>query len=137
MVSPVPAPAAENLLAQVAEQRAQIRWLELRVKDLETQLFGRKSEQRRGAVEENNNLEWAELLGAVQALAPTPPVPPTKSPGKKSAIPMGPKPLDPALRRPGRRNAGGLRLRGRSRAPHRRGRAGLCIGASVPEYYAR
>jgi transposase len=98
MESPVPAPAAENLLAQVAEQRAQIRWLELRVKDLETQLFGRKSEQRRGGTEENN-LEWAELLGAAQALAPTPPAPPAKAPVKKSSIPKGPKPLDPALPR--------------------------------------
>jgi transposase len=98
MESPIPAPATENLLTQVAEQRAQIRWLELRVKDLETQLFGRKSEQRRGAPEENN-LEWAELLGAAQALAPTPPAPPAKSPGQKSSIPKGPKPLDPALPR--------------------------------------
>lgn len=80
--------------------RAQICWLELRVKDLETQLFGRKSEQRRGPADENN-LEWAELLGAAQALAPSPPVaptPPAKLPGKPRA-PMGPKPLDPALPR--------------------------------------
>lgn len=84
----------------MADLRAQIRWLELRVKDLETQLFGRKSEQRRGPADENN-LEWAELLGAAQALAPSPPVepaPPAKSPGKQRA-PMGPKPLDPALPR--------------------------------------
>ena len=97
MVSPVPAPAAENPPAEVAGLRVQIRWLELRVKDLEAQLFGRKSEQRRGPAEENN-LEWAELLGAAQALAPTPPSP-VKSPGRKSSIPMGPKPLDPALPR--------------------------------------
>jgi transposase len=81
----------------VAEQQVQIRWLELRVKDLETQLFGRKSEQRRGG--EDNNLVWAELLGAAQALAPTPPASPAKSPRQKSAVPMGPKPLDPALPR--------------------------------------
>lgn len=84
----------------MAGLRAQIRWLELRVKDLETQLFGRKSEQRRGPADENN-LEWAELLGEAQALAPTPPVEPAspaKSPGKSRA-PMGPKPLDPALPR--------------------------------------
>lgn len=88
----------EKLLTKVVEQQAQIRWLELRVKDLETQLFGRKSEQRRGALEENN-LEWADLLGAAQALAPTPFVPAAKSPSQKSSIPKGPKPLDPALPR--------------------------------------
>ena len=101
MASPVPAPTAENLLAEVAELRTQNRWLELRVKDLETQLFGRKSEQRRGPAAENN-LEWEELLAAAQALAPTAPPPaptPTKPPGKKSLVPMGPKPLDPALPR--------------------------------------
>ena len=81
----------------MAGLRAQVRWLELRVKDLETQLFGRKSEQRRGG--EENNLVWAELLEAAQALAPTPPPAPVKSPRQKSAIPMGPKPLDPALPR--------------------------------------
>ena len=67
------------------------------MKDLETQLFGRKSERRRGG--EDNNLVWAELLGAAQALAATPLPPPAKSPRKKSSIPMGPKPLDPALPR--------------------------------------
>jgi len=84
----------------VAGLRVQNRWLELRVKDLETQLFGRKSEQRRGAPDETN-LEWTELLGEVQALASTLPAEPApaKSPGRKSAIPMGPKPLDPALPR--------------------------------------
>ena len=40
---------------------------------------------------------WAELLGAAQALAPTPPA--AKSPSQTSAIPMGPKPLDSALPR--------------------------------------
>ena len=98
MALPVPAPATENPPAEVAVLRAQVRWLELRVKDLETQLFGRKSEQRRGAGEDNN-LEWAELLAAAQALAPTPPPPPAKSPRKQSSIPRGPKPLDPALPR--------------------------------------
>jgi hypothetical protein len=88
----------ENPPAEVAALRAQVRWLELRVKDLETQLFGRKSEQRRGAGEDNN-LEWSELLAAAQALAPTPPPPSAKSPRKQSAIPRGPKPLDPALPR--------------------------------------
>ena len=67
------------------------------MKDLEPQLFGRKSERRRGG--EDNNLVWAELLGAAQALAATPLPPPAKSPRKKSTIPMGPKPLDPALPR--------------------------------------
>jgi len=91
-------PAPETLFTQVTELRAQNRWLELRVKDLETQLFGRKSESRRGPAEENN-LEWKELLGEVQALAPTPPVAPATTAEKKRTLPMGPKPLDPALPR--------------------------------------
>ena len=85
----------------MAGLRAQIRWLELRVKDLETQLFGRKSEQRRGPADDNN-LEWAELLGAAQALASSPPVEvasPAKPSGQQRTCPMGPKPLDPALPR--------------------------------------
>ena len=100
MVLIVRTPEPENLLAQVVELRVQNRWLELRVKDLEVQLFGRKSEQRRSPAEENN-LAWAELLAAAQALAPTgaAPVPATKSSARKSSIPMGPKPLDPALPR--------------------------------------
>lgn len=98
MSSSAAASEPEKLLTKVVEQQAQIRWLELRVKDLETQLFGRKSEQRRDPAEENN-LEWAELVVAAQALAPTPPVPATKSPARKSSIPKGPKPLDPALPR--------------------------------------
>ena len=101
MQSVLPAPADDTLLAKVAGQQAQIRWLELRVKDLETQLFGRKSEQRRGPLEDNNLL-WEELLADVQSLAPAQPTesaPSVKSPVKKSAIPKGPKPLDPALPR--------------------------------------
>jgi len=39
----------EDLPAKVAQQQAQIRWLELRVKDLETRLFGKKSEKRSGS----------------------------------------------------------------------------------------
>ena len=101
MESPVPAPDTEKLLAEVAGLRVEKRWLELRVKDLETQLFGRKSEQRRGDPAGDNNLEWEELLGAAQALAPTPvpAAPQARSPGRKSTVPMGPKPLDPALPR--------------------------------------
>ena len=100
MESPVPKSDTEKLLAEVAGLRVEKRWLELRVKDLETQLFGRKSE-RRGDPAGDNNLEWEELLGAAQALAPTPTpaAPPAKSPGRKSTIAMGPKPLDPALPR--------------------------------------
>jgi transposase len=101
MESPAPAPDTEKLLAEVAGLRVEKRWLELRVKDLETQLFGRKSEQRRGDPAGDNNLEWEELLGAAQALAPTPvpAAPQARSPGRKSTVPMGPKPLDPALPR--------------------------------------
>lgn len=91
-------PTAENPLAQVADLRAQVRWLELRVKDLETQLFGRKSEQRRGPARDNN-LEWEELLGAATPLAADPVPAPPKSPGRRRSLPMGPKPLDPALPR--------------------------------------
>ena len=104
MVSDSPVHDPEKLLAQVAAQKAQIGWLELRVKDLETQLFGRKSEQRRGPQDENN-LEWKELLGAASSLAPSAPAPasaPETVPSpekKKSALPRGPKPLDPALSR--------------------------------------
>lgn len=98
MTSPEPTSDATPPGPKVEELKAQVRWLELRVKDLETQLFGRKSEGRRGPAEENN-LEWQELLGEVQALAPTPPVAPTKTTDKKRTLPMGPKPLDPALPR--------------------------------------
>lgn len=38
MASPVTTSEPEKLLTKVVEQAAQIRWLELRVKDLETQL---------------------------------------------------------------------------------------------------
>jgi len=92
----------EALLAQVVGLRTQNHWLELRVKDLETQLYGRKSEQRRGPAEENN-LQWQEILGQVQALAPVPPAessePQKRANSKKSTIAKGPKPLDPALPR--------------------------------------
>ena len=97
-------PKDEALLAKVAGQQAQIRWLELRVKDLETQLYGRKSEQRRGLAEENN-LEWKEMLAQAQALAAVPPIEPRESAQavnlakKKSVLAKGPKPLDPALPR--------------------------------------
>ena len=91
-------PTAENPLAQVADLRAQVRWLELRVKDLETQLFGRKSEQRRGPAGDNN-LEWKELLGEATPLAASPGPASAKPPGKLRSLPMGPKPLDPALPR--------------------------------------
>ena len=72
MAPVAPAPNAEDLPAKVAQQQAQIRWLELRVNDLEIQLYGKKSEQRRGG-EEDGNLQWEELLGEVRALAPAEP----------------------------------------------------------------
>ena len=101
MVSSSSVLAPENLLTQVTQLRAQNRWLELRVKDLETQLYGRKSEQRRSP-EGENNLEWKELLGAAESLAPAPaaqPEPVASVREQKSSIPRGPKPLDPALPR--------------------------------------
>jgi len=99
MKLPAPVPAAENLHSEVEKLRAENRWLELRVKDLETQLYGRKSEQRRGPAGDDKQ-EWMELLGAAKALAPETPVSePAKLTGKKSTLPKGPKPLDPALPR--------------------------------------
>jgi transposase len=88
----------------VEQLRAQVRWLELRVKDLETQLFGRKSERRPGAPEDSNNLEWEQLLKDAQTLATaatTAPIVPSEpaAPAKKTTLPKGPKPLDPALPR--------------------------------------
>jgi len=94
-----PEPKPEDLPTKVAQQQAQIRWLELRVKDLEIQLYGKKSESRR--TEADDNLKWEELLGDVRALAPVPqeaPVSP-KAPSKKTGLKKGPKPLDPALPR--------------------------------------
>ena len=64
----------------MAQQQAQIRWLELRVKDLGTQLFGKKSEKRSGSGDDGN-LQWDALLGEVRALAPVPAQPPT--PGQR------------------------------------------------------
>ena len=92
-------PEAEDLPAKVVAQEAQIRWLELRVKDLETQLYGKKSEKRR-ILEEDGNLTWDELLGEVRALAPAAEEPSSpKAPSKKMGLKKGPKPLDPALPR--------------------------------------
>jgi transposase len=99
-MSPIrPEPNADDLRAKVAEQQAQIRWLELQVKDLRIQLYGRKSEKRRGG-DESNTLQWEELLGNVRALAPAgdAPVAPN-APSKKTGLKKGPKPLDPALPR--------------------------------------
>lgn len=88
----------EDLPAKVAQQQAQIRWLELRVKDLGTQLFGKKSEKRSGSGDDGN-LQWDELLGEVRALAPVPAQPPTPvtatGPSRKTGLKKGPKPLDP------------------------------------------
>jgi transposase len=92
----------DDLPAKVAQQQAQIRWLELRVKDLETQLFGKKSEKRSDSGDDGN-LHWDELMGEVRALAPVPAQPPTPvtatGPSRKTGLKKGPKPLDPALPR--------------------------------------
>lgn len=95
-----PEPKAEDFPAKVAQQQAQIRWLELRVKDLEIQLYGKKSETRRTS-EADNNLQWEELMGEVRALAPAAEESPSaaKAPSKKTGLKKGPKPLDPALPR--------------------------------------
>ena len=88
----------EDLPAKVAQQQAQIRWLELRVKDLETQLFGKKSEKRSDSGDDGN-LQWDALLGEVRALAPVPAQPATPvtatGPSRKTGLKKGPKPLDP------------------------------------------
>ena len=102
MASSLPTSEPEALRQEVAQLRVQNRWLELRVKDLETRLFGRQSE-RRASPQDANNLEWEELLKDAQALAPTPtptasPAP-EKTPAKKTTLPKGPKPLDPTLPR--------------------------------------
>ena len=91
-------PPSDELLAKVTAQQSQIRWLELRVKDLETQLYGRKSEQRRSAAPDDN-LQWDELMQDVRALAPAEPEAPRPAPSQKTGLPKGPKPLDPALPR--------------------------------------
>lgn len=100
MASSLPTTEPEALRQEVAQLRAQNRWLELRVKDLETQLFGRKSE-RRASPEDPNNLEWEQLLQDAQALAPAAadPAPTPKSSTQRSTLPKGPKPLDPTLPR--------------------------------------
>jgi transposase len=100
MASSLSTTEPESLRQEVAQLRAQNRWLELRVKDLERQLFGRKSE-RRASPEDANNLEWEQLLKDAQALAPATvePAPTPKSMTRQSTLPKGPKPLDPALPR--------------------------------------
>jgi len=105
MASSLPTAEPETPPQQVEQLRAQIRWLELRVKDLEARLFGRQSE-RRASPQEANNLEWEQLLKDAQVLAPatTTPTPtaspePAKTPAKIPTLPKGPKPLDPALPR--------------------------------------
>jgi transposase len=100
MAPSLPTSEPESLRQEVTQLRAQNRWLELRVKDLETQLFGRKSE-RRSSSEDTNNLEWEQLLKDAQALTPATVerAPAPKSTSKQPALPKGPKPLDPALPR--------------------------------------
>lgn len=105
MASSLPAPEPKTPPQEVEQLRAQIRWLELRVKDLETRLFGRKSE-RRASPEDSNNLQWDQVLQEAESLAPAPitPLPttspaPDKTPAKKASLPKGPKPLDPTLPR--------------------------------------
>jgi len=59
----------EFLRQELQREQAKSRWLELRVKDLEAQLYGRKSE-RRGGLAPDDNLAWEDLLTEAQALAP-------------------------------------------------------------------
>ncbi len=90
----------EFLRQELQRSEAKSRWLELRVKDLETQLYGRKSEQRRGSADDDT-LTWDELLKEAQTLAPAnepAPASPQSAP-RQNRLPKGPKPLDPALPR--------------------------------------
>jgi transposase len=100
MTAPAPLPSDPEFLQQeLQREQAKNRWLELRVKDLETQLYGRKSERRELATDDN--LAWDELLKEAQTLVPaaeTVPVAPAPH-AQKTSQPKGPKPLDPALPR--------------------------------------
>jgi transposase len=90
----------EFLRQELGREQAKNRWLELRVKDLETQLYGQKSE-RRGGLEPDDNLTWDELLKEAQTLAPASEPAPVATPpiSHKTGLRRGPKPLDPALPR--------------------------------------
>lgn len=97
-MTPSPPAASAPLPEQVAALREQNRWLQLRIQDLEVQLYGRKSEKNRTASEEN--LEIAQIVAQV---GPAPVVSePAAAPEPKTAAPRapkGPRPLDPALPR--------------------------------------
>jgi transposase len=97
MMPPPPAPALA-LPEQVAALREQNRWLQLRIKDLEVQLFGRKSEKNRTVPDDN--LVMAEIIPA-QGPAPvvSEPAPQPEPKSAKPRTPKGPRPLDPALPR--------------------------------------
>ena len=82
--------------SRVQELESEVRRLELQVKDLKNQLYGKKSE-RYAQVGGPNNLEFfADPTAALEVPSPVNSVP--RAP-KKTAIPKGPKPLDPALPR--------------------------------------
>jgi len=105
MASSLSTPEPKTPAQEVEQLRAQVRWLEVRVKDLERMLFGQKSE-RRPSPEDSNNLQWDQLLQDAAALAPAPAAPtqtaapaPAMTPAKKTTLPKGPKALDPALPR--------------------------------------
>jgi len=83
----------------VAALRELVQWQQLRIKDLEVQLYGRKSEKNRTAPD--RNLEIAEIVAQVQSPAPVVSEP-AEQPEPKAAqprAPKGPRPLDPALPR--------------------------------------
>jgi transposase len=95
MIPRSPAPSAA-LPEQVSALREVVRWQELRIKDLETQLYGRKSEKNRTAPEQN--LLLPEIIPAAGVAVVREPEAPVHSPAT-SRTPKGPRPLDPALPR--------------------------------------
>jgi len=98
MMPPAPASSAD-LPQKVASLREQNRWLELRIKDLEMQLFGRKSEKSR--TPPDDNLLLAEIIPAASAATAVvnEPAAPARPAVATTRAPQGPRPLDPALPR--------------------------------------
>lgn len=86
----------ERLRREVTTLDAERRQLELKVRVLQQQLWGRKSE--RSTLGEGDQ---ADLFSDPKKVDPAPgsPVPATRPNGRRATRPMGPKPLDPALPR--------------------------------------
>ena len=98
MMPPPPAPTLA-LLVQVAALRELVQWQQLRIKDLEVQLYGRKSEKSR--TPPDDNLLLAEIIPAASAATAVvnEPAAPARPAVAQPRAPKGPRPLDPALPR--------------------------------------